>query len=777
MIEMAETTPIEILINLRFQPQGIPETIQALDQVLSRINQLRQAGVPISTVTSGLGQIRNQATRTAQSIQQVASSGTIFWVTFDRLGITLAMTKEQFDSFQEAVTAADRATSRVPESVEFAREKVAQFAQAMGISNQRAAELVAAYTPLTEASRKVGRSTDALSSRYASLRRYMRAFQVQLGEVGFAFFRVGYQIYWVAIGMIFYSLSLYRAQQAQLSLRRSALSLIEAELRLRDQEERLQEIIREYGPASREAIRASRDLALMRMKQRLQEEMLRMQIRRTAIAQMTANLTLIPIYVNTLAVLWNLFAAVTAKSTAEMADAAKAPTKVAAEWSVIGALKAHLATLKSYITLKTIAIGLTTFGIGALAAWATTSIVAWQTERMVNEEMAKLNQEMEQYRTELGMSMNETIGAAGAFSQLGREVKENTELAKELERQYTGNSLCDALLITRDAAFSLYSELSRLRDIRLTYSVSLLPLVSLRREVEKIESEIQTMNNRQIVIETVQRIRQELIPARIPEIEDKVQTVRQIAILASIPEIGDQTQYIRQVLQRIEIPEVEDQIQYIRQVLISARIPSIQDQVQRIVQRVVPTRIPSVNDQTQLIFQELIPISIPEVEDQVQNITQRLSPVTIPEIETQVQTIRQELIPVEIPEIEEQEQIIRQQLVPIQIPRIQDQIQYIRQEVISARIPRVEDQIQYIKQELVPISIPRIEEQEIQREIEQKVRIEYVFPREALTTRQPSVTVNIRFGNVEVKEKRDIEAIANSIYYTFQRNIREVRYV
>ena len=31
MIEMAETTPIEILINLRFQPQGIPETIQALE--------------------------------------------------------------------------------------------------------------------------------------------------------------------------------------------------------------------------------------------------------------------------------------------------------------------------------------------------------------------------------------------------------------------------------------------------------------------------------------------------------------------------------------------------------------------------------------------------------------------------------------------------------------------------------------------------------------------------------------------------------------------------
>ena len=433
MIEMAETTPIEILINLRFQPQGIPETIQALDQVLSRINQLRQAGVPISAVTSGLGQIRSQATRTAQSMQQVASSGAIFWVTFDRLGVTLAMTKEQFDSFQEAVTAADRATSRVPESVEFAREKVAQFAQTMGISNQRAAELVAAYTPLTEASRRVGRETDALSSRYSNLRRYMRAFQVQLGEAGFAFFRVGYQVYWVSIGLIFYSLSLWRAQQAQIALQRSALSLLRTQYNLQEQEERLQEIIREYGPASREAQRAARDLAIMRIRQRIYEEQLRVAIRRTAVAEWSARLTLIPLYINTIAIIWNLFAAVTAKSSAEMADVAQTPAKVGAHMSLIAAIKAHTLATWGLITAKAILRALTIPVIGALTAFASIQMVNALVNQQVEEQMRRLNEQMREYRSEIDQTVSSLTMNTNAFREWSGSMEEARDLAKELE--------------------------------------------------------------------------------------------------------------------------------------------------------------------------------------------------------------------------------------------------------------------------------------------------------------------------------------------------------
>ena len=579
MIEMAESTPIEILINLRFKPEGITETIQALDEVLSRINRLRQAGVPISTVTSGLGQIRSQATRTAQSIQQVASSGAIFWVTFDRLGITLAMTKEQFDSFQEAVTAANQATSRVPESVEFASEKVAQFAQTMGISNQRAAELVAAYTPLSEATRKVGRSTDELSSRYGSLRRYMRAFQVQLGEAGFAFFRIGYQIYWVSIGLIFYSLSLYRAQQAQIQLQRSALSLLRTQYALQDQEERLQEIIREYGPASREAQRAARDLAIMRIRQRIYEEQLRVAIRRTAVAEWSARLTLIPLYINTIAIIWNLFAAVTAKSAAEMADVAQTPAKVGAHMSLIGAIKAHIMATWGLITAKAILRAITIPVIGALTAFASIQIVNALVNRQVEEQMRRLNEEMRKYRAEIDQTVSSVLLSASAFTEWSGSMEEARELANELELEMTGRSLNEAILEVSRSSDILRERLEHLRNIQIRYEIIGEPLTQISENIFQIRDRIQR-NIGMIVSEYV--IRQRIEEARIPEVPDQVQKIRQTVRFAEIPQVQDQTQYIRQVLVPIDIPRVEDQIQrIIREIDIQVNIPeSIRKEVQ-----------------------------------------------------------------------------------------------------------------------------------------------------------------------------------------------------
>ena len=163
MIEMAETTPIEILINLRFQPQGIGETIQALDQVLSRINQLRQAGVPISSVTAGLGQVRNEATRTAQTMQQASSSGMVFYRSIGRLGLIVPMTKEQLNAFEQAVNATEAAIKGGREEVEIAKMKVAEFARTMNISENVAGEWALACADARVKADRLGTSVRRIS--------------------------------------------------------------------------------------------------------------------------------------------------------------------------------------------------------------------------------------------------------------------------------------------------------------------------------------------------------------------------------------------------------------------------------------------------------------------------------------------------------------------------------------------------------------------------------------------------------------------------------------
>jgi len=828
MIEMAETTPIEILINLRFQPQGITETTQALDEVLSRINRLRQAGVPISTVTSGLGQVRNEATRTAQAMQQASSSGMIFYRSIGALGLIVPMTSQQLNAFEQAVNATKLAMQGGKQELETAKVKTAEFARTMGIAENVAGEWVLTCARMQTKARELGTTMRRipigfLEERFRRTRAFMRAFTGALGRFGFTFFRVGYQVYWASIGLIFYVLSLRRARYEQVRMERTALSMVQAYYRMKEAEEDLREIIKEHGPASREAQRAARQLAIMRIRQRIVEEQLRASIEQAVIAEKSAFLTLIPIMINVGAVFSNAVAAILAYISTSMASASATATDTAAKTANIAvsnvgiiqrikeaishitntsAINAETIATWALVAAKTALISLGPPLIGMAIGWALAQWQAAQVQEEVNRRMAEMREQMRSMKEEVERLTNSYLSMSGSAKEVITSSEQLSKVMDVLEEKMTGGSVYDSVLAVNSALNTLSRSLREVRDIRLQYSISIEGIQEARNQIESLE-----LPQRRTNLEVTQQIRQVLIPANIPRIRDQIQNIRQIVIPARIPIIQDTTQYIKQEVQLAEIPEIEDKVQRIRQIAVLARIPEIEDQTQLIRQILERVEIPAVEEQEQYIRQTLIPVSIPRVQNQIQFIFQRLIRTEIPEVDNQIQFIEQRLLSTEIPEIEEKEQVIRQRLVPVEIPSIQDQVQYIRQEVTLAHIPDIQDKVQYIRQELIPVSIPRIEDQRqrILQEIEvltrvpelvrRNVEVEIDVPSRIVkrvdldietrigreirrTVERPSGNViNLSIGQIQVQSKEELKEVLRNVYYSLQRNVREISLV
>ncbi len=598
MIEMAETTPIEILINLRFEPKGIPETITALDEVLSRINRLRQAGVPISTVTSGLGQVRNEATRTAQTMQQASSSGMLFYRSIGRLGLIVPMTKEQLNAFDQAVNAVEVAIKGGREEVEIAKMKVAEFARTMNISENVAGEWALACADARVKAERLGTAIrrmpiGPLEERFRRTRAFMQAFTGALGRFGFTFFRVGYQIYWASIGLMFYILSLRRARFEQTRMERTALSMVQNYYRIKEAEEDLRETIEQYGPASREARRAARQLAIMRIRQRIVEEQLRASIEQSVIAEKSAFFTLIPIMINFGAVFQNVIAAIAAYISMAMASAsatsadtvAKAQNIAVSNMGIIqrireaishvtntSAINAETIATKLLIAAKATLISLGPPLVGMFIGLALAQWQAAEVQKEVNERMAKMRRQMREMKAEIERLSNSYLSMSGSSKEVITSTDQLSKVMEELEEKMTGGSVYDSVLAVNSALNVLSRSLREVRDIRLQYSVAIEGIQEARNQIESLEQVPERRTN----VEVIQEIRQVLIPANIPRIRDQIQYIKQEVILAHIPEIQDKIQYIRQELIPVSIPRIEDRRQRILQeVEVQTRVPEL----------------------------------------------------------------------------------------------------------------------------------------------------------------------------------------------------------
>jgi len=624
------------------------------------------------------------------------------------------MTKEQFDSFQEAVIAASRATSQVPESVDLAKEKIANFAQTMGITNERAAQMVVAFIAAKEATEKTGREIarvpiSPLEEAFRRTRTAIRGFTASVGTAGFVFMRVGYQAYWAAIGLIFYSLSVRRARFEQIRMQRTALSMIQAYYRIKEAEEDLKETIEKYGPASREARRAARELALMRIRQRIAEEQLRSSIEQAVVAEMSAFLTLFPIYINFIALIWNIRGALGALNALRAMSvavnyqeaSAKTVNAVASEISKnaemaeriahvanTGAVVTETVATWGAVTAKTALIGVATMGIGALIAWGATMALQAHIQREVNRRMAEMRRQMRSMKTEVERLSDSYLSMSGTTKEVITSTDQLSKVMEELEEKMTGRSVYDSVLAVNSALNILSRSLREVRDIRLQYSISIEGIQEARTQIESLEQVPERRTN----IEVTQEIRQVFIPAVFPRITEQIQYIRQIVIPARISNVQDLTQYIKQEVQLADIPEVEDKVQRIRQIAILARIPEIEDKIQ----------------------------------------------------------------------------YIRQELIPVSIPRIEDQRQRIFQEIeVQTRIP------QLVRRNVeVEIDVPSRIVKKVDLDIETRIGGEF-----RRTVERPSGNViNLSIGQIQVRNTEEMRDIIRNVYYSLQRNVREIPY-
>lgn len=126
-------------------------------------------------------------------------------------------------------------------------------------------------------------------------------------------------------------------------------------------------------------------------------------------------------------------------------------------------------------------------------------------------------------------------------------------------------------------------------------------------------------------------------------------------------------------------------IQKIRQQLMPADMPTAGDMLQTIVQKLTPVNIPNPEELVQKIKQQLIPATIPKPHDILQTLKQQLVSVETPNPADLLQTIKQQLIPANAQKPSDLIQTIRQKLLPTKMPTTFDTYQNIYQKLIQPK--------------------------------------------------------------------------------------------
>jgi hypothetical protein len=687
--------------------------------------------------------------------------------------------------------------SQLPETITLPKEAIAELAQAALEFQQKGepalekawetidrvaektgrdvVELQDAFVAINNAMSQTPRLADAFAAGLAQVqsqlsraspefvryRSYVQEFHATIGPFGFAMMRIGYQAYWLAIGTMFYVMSLRRMESAILSVQERMLSAQRAQIALRNAQEEYNRAVLAFGPESRQARDAYERMIIAQKELELRQKAVIVAQDQLRATQTILALQIFPITINATVLFMQVLAALK-------------PVIISYAQGTALAAAATALLKSSMIPIIGVAAGLAT--AMAIMAWFTA-----QYSRVTQDLSDSL------YHRSLYDALIATTGATREFNrELSRIPREPVTTSIEMQIPNLDNFRAQVQNISRQIisipTTVLTPEVPRPRIETVTIPARVQE-TAIRPRVEIPEVEIPTYRTtlqiqaRMPTVEvpslrTVLQVERPRIPeVEVPRVRIPVETVReqvipvrtvyqrpevpipreaQIRIGYVVPRIPEMPRTLEQrIVQRtVPAPRIvpQDIVQNIRQNVVQARIPEIPTIQQNIVQRVQEARISSVPSLVQYIQQRLVPVRIPSISPLVQVVQQRLQQVRIPEIQPITQDIIQRLVAVRIPEIRDVTQTIRQTLVPTEIPPVVESIeQRIVQRAVLATIPRIApEQIQTIRQQLVAVPIPQI-----QRTVEQRIvqRLERVRIPELVdqvqTIRQRLATVSI----------------------------------
>jgi hypothetical protein len=778
--------------------EGLEDVTKQQAEALARLyiqNQLAGGSAEdfkqkVAELHEQLGLTQERAVEYATKLSQAVPSVRL-------AGVSSKELIEIFGGTNAALQATMTRFSQLPETITLPREAIAELAQA-ALEFQQKGEpaLQKAWETIDRVAEKTGRDVvevqdafvainnamsqspklaDAFASglgqvqsnlsrtspEFLRYRSYVQDFHAAIGPFGFAMMRIGYQAYWLAIGTMFYVMSLRRMESAVLSVQEHILSLQRAQITLRNAQEEYNRAVVAFGPDSRQARDAYERMILAQKELELRQKAVIVAQDQLKVTQTMLALQIFPIAINAAVLFTNVLSAVIpvivhfAEGTA-LAAAATALLRYNLI-PVIGAV-AGLATAMAIMSWFTAQYSRVTEDLSDSLYHRSlydALIATTHAAREFNRELSRIPREPVTSSVEMQIPNLDVFRAQ--VQNISRQI---ITIPTSLQTPEVPRPRIGTVTIPTRVQETAIRPRVEIPEVRVpSYSTTLQIQTRMPRvEVPSLRTSLQVERPRIPTVEAprvripIESVREQTVPIRtiVRRTEIPVPREAQIQMRYVVPRLPEVQRTLEQrIVQRIvPAPRVvpQDIVQNIRQNVVQARIPEIRTIQQNIVQRVQEARISPVPNLIQYIEQRLVPARIPSLPSLFQIIQQRLQQVRIPEIQPRTQNIIQRLVGTRIPEIRSQTQIIRQVFVPANIPQVSRSIeQRIVQRAVLATIPRLPpEQIQTIRQRIATVSIPQIQrtiEQRIVQRLE-RVRVSQVSD-QVQTIRQRLVSVSL----------------------------------
>jgi hypothetical protein len=626
--------------------QGLEQVTQSQAEALAKLyiqNQL--AGGSIEDFKEKAAEMHEQLGLTKERAIEFASALATSVPHMRLAGVSSRDLVEVFGGTNAALQVTMTRFSQLPETMTLPREAIAELAQAAldfqtrgepalerawetidRVAEQTGSDIVEvqdAFVAINNAMSQTPRLADAFaaglgqvqsqlsrtSPEFVRYRSYIQEFYAAIGPAGFAIMRIGYQAYWLAIGTMFYVMSLRRMESAILSVQEQMLSAQRAQITLRNAQEEYNRAVLAFGPDSKQARDAYENMIIVQKELELRQKAVIVTQDQLKATQTMLALQIFPIAINA-AVLFM-----------EVLSALRPVILNYAEGTALAA--AANALLKdSMIPVIGVAMGLAS----AIA------IMAWFSAQYshVTEDLSD-----SLYHRSLYDALIATTGAAREFNrELSRIPREPITTSVEIQTPNLDSLKSQIQNISRQVVSIptsvLTPEVPRPRIETVTIPTRVQE-TTVRPTVEIPEVEVPTYRTSLQVEARIPRIETprgrsvvEFETPRVPEIE--VPRVR-----IPVEAVREQVIPIRTVVQRPEIPiprEVQVRIGYA-----AARVPEIQRILeQRIVQTIVPAPQLVPRDTVQRIRQEVVSPRVPRIEDMEYRVFPRVEPARIPTI-------------------------------------------------------------------------------------------------------------------------------------------------
>lgn len=147
---------------------------------------------------------------------------------------------------------------------------------------------------------KFGRTTKKLNNDMQVMKAYSNASKAAIGPLGTAFREVTMQLYWASLGFMFYTMTLTRASQAELTKITNANNLAKTYYNLNKMQKDLTKTVLEYGYGSEEAREASAQLMMAQKDLEIQQKSLGVSAKMQVMQEMQSYLSAIPLIVNSM---------------------------------------------------------------------------------------------------------------------------------------------------------------------------------------------------------------------------------------------------------------------------------------------------------------------------------------------------------------------------------------------------------------------------------------------------------------------------------------------